>query len=236
MERCQKLHLHIMKVWTLVKKKGIYYYKCNKRGCKCNRSAKLMHSEFETLLGSYTTNKKFIAPIKKQLEYTFNSLTESNTRNQKAFEMRVCELSAKLEKVQERYALGEIERPIFEKVSGNLKEEKTQVEQELEKTKIKLSNPKELIDVTVNLSSKLYEIWQNGDYTQKQNFQKMLFPEGVQYDGRNNTYRTTNLNCVFTAIAQMSRSYEGNKKWSYDISTDNSPSVPARGMKSNHSC
>jgi site-specific DNA recombinase len=218
----------------LVKKRGIYYYKCNKRGCKCNRSAKLMHVEFEKLLGSFTSNTKFIGPIKKQLEYTFNSLTKSNTSNQKAFEMRICELKDKIEKVQERYALGEIERPIFEKVFGKLKEEKAQVEQELEKSRIKLSNPKELIDFTVNLSSKLYEIWQKGDFTQKQNFQKMLFPDGVQYDGQNNTYRTTNSNSVFTAIAEMSRSYEENKKGSFDFSIENSPSVPGGGLEPPH--
>jgi hypothetical protein len=37
----------------------------------------------------------------------------------------------------------------------------------------------------------LYEIWLSGDFTQKQNFQKMLFPDGIQYDRQNHTYRTT---------------------------------------------
>src|ERR1035437_6628267 len=150
-----KIILHQALMSSLVvKKKGIYYYKCNKRGCKCNRSAKSMHTEFEKLLSNLTAEKKSIAPIKKQLEYTYYSLTESNTSNQKALEMRISELREKLETVQERFALGEIERPIFEKVFGKLKVEKTQIEEELEKTKIKLSNPIELIDFTVTLSDR----------------------------------------------------------------------------------
>ena len=62
----------------------------------------------------------------------------------------------------------------------------------------------------------------------------MLFPEGVQYDRQNNTYRTINTNSVFVAIAEMSRSYEENKKWSYDFSIGNSTSVPGGGLEPPH--
>src|SRR5690606_333856 len=40
----------------LVKKKNLYYYKCNKKGCKCNRSAKKMHQAYQELLLQYQVN------------------------------------------------------------------------------------------------------------------------------------------------------------------------------------
>ena len=53
--------------WTayLVNKKGLYYYKCNTKGCKCNKSAKRMHEEFISLLSSYEIDKKHFVPLKR---------------------------------------------------------------------------------------------------------------------------------------------------------------------------
>ena len=38
----------------LVRKKGLYYYKVNKRGVRINRSVKIMHDKFKELLSDYT--------------------------------------------------------------------------------------------------------------------------------------------------------------------------------------
>ena len=168
-----------------------------------NRSAISMHEAFQQLLSQYTIDRRLVEPIKRQLEYTYTNLTESNADNKKALEMRLSEIEKKIEKVQERYALGEIERPVFEKVNGKFKEEKDQIELEMGKGQKKLSNPNELIDFTVKLSTSPYEIWNNGNFTQKQNFQKMLFPEGILYDKKNNNYRTTNANSVWEIPQQV---------------------------------
>ena len=37
----------------IVKKKNLYYYKCNRIGCRCNRSANAMHGQFAELLKGY---------------------------------------------------------------------------------------------------------------------------------------------------------------------------------------
>src|ERR1035437_2498089 len=118
-----------------------------------NRSAISMHEAFQQLLSRHTRDRRLVEPIKRQLEYTYTNLTESNADNKKALEMRLSEIEKKIEKVQERYALGEIERPVFEKVNGKFKEEKDQIELEMGKGQKKLSNPNELIDFTVKLST-----------------------------------------------------------------------------------
>ena len=63
---------------------------------------------------------------------------------------------------------------------------------QLEKLNKKLSNPKELIKFTFDLSSNLTKIWDLGDYYQKQIFQNTIFPDGLVYDSKNDHYRTPN--------------------------------------------
>jgi len=52
----------------LVKKKGLYYYKCNTKGCKINRSAKAMHEIFRATLQSFKIGKEEFGIVKLQLE------------------------------------------------------------------------------------------------------------------------------------------------------------------------
>jgi hypothetical protein len=47
-----------------------------------------------------------------------------------------------LEKAEERFALGEIDRDIFERTGGKLKAEKRRLEEELDETSKKSSNLK----------------------------------------------------------------------------------------------
>ena len=42
----------------LVKKKGLYYYKCNTKGCKVNRSAKAMHEMFRGMLKTFKIGRE----------------------------------------------------------------------------------------------------------------------------------------------------------------------------------
>ncbi len=42
----------------LVKKKGLYYYKCRTKGCKVNKSTKAMHLLFTDLLKSFQVEKE----------------------------------------------------------------------------------------------------------------------------------------------------------------------------------
>ena len=55
--------------------------------------------------------------------------------------------------MQERFALGEIDKEIYEKVGGKLKQEKTAIEQENENAEIKLSNLEKYTDYTSKQSS-----------------------------------------------------------------------------------
>ena len=124
---------------------------------------------------------------------------------------KLSDLKDKLEKVDDRFAVGEIDRPIYEKASGKLKAEIKQISEELEKSNFSLSNPSELIEKGVVFASELANCWLNGDYEERQTVQNILFPEGIIYDKENDTYRTSNINKAIELIAELSDTYQQKK-------------------------
>jgi len=86
-----------------------------------------------------------------------------------------------------------------------------QIEENLEKTRIRVSNPKEVLEYVSMLSSKLASTWISSAHNEKQILQKMLFPKGLSYHRENDEYLTTRPNRVFQLIAQLTGDSEENK-------------------------
>jgi hypothetical protein len=47
-------------------------------------------------------------------------------------------------------------------------------------------------------------MWVSGDYYQRQKLQKLVFPQGLQYDKENDAYRTQKINSVCALITLLS--------------------------------
>jgi site-specific DNA recombinase len=109
-------------------------------------------------------------------------------------------LHAKLEKLEERFAFGEIDREIFERVGGKLKQEIKSINDDLKRTGIELSNPALLIDHSLEIISNLSDFWVSGDYDDKRKLQEVLFPGGVLFDEQSNNYRTQQVNSILQLI------------------------------------
>lgn len=62
----------------VVKKKGIWYYKCRNKRCCNNKSVKEMHKGFEKILSYFTLNPKYRPLVKEQMINTFNNLNQEN--------------------------------------------------------------------------------------------------------------------------------------------------------------
>ncbi len=208
-----------------------HYYKCNTKSCKCNRSNQFMHQKFTELLDQYQLDRNLIPVIKKQLEITWNNMVDSSAGDSKSMIAKLSDLKEKLEKVEDRFAVGEIDRPIYEKASSKLKGEIKQISEELEKSRISLSNPSELIEKGVVFASELANCWLNGDYEERQTVQNILFPEGIIYDKENDTYRTSSVNKVIELITELSATYTRKNERQTKISSDLSPSVAPTGIE-----
>lgn len=189
----------------LVKKKGLYYYKVNKVGIKINRSVNIMHSKFKELLSGYTIHSDHIEPLKIQLRYTWDNLTETNTSEKKALSLKLNQVEEEFYNLRKRHAVGMVTLDIYQEFSQEMISNKEALIKELEALNLTLSNPEELIHYTCTLAANLTPVWESSDYYQKQMLQNILFPNGLVYDAKIEHYRTPVVNEVIACIADLSR-------------------------------
>ena len=215
----------------LVKKKNLYYYKANKIGMKVNRSAKLMHEKFSQLLAHYSVNAAYLEPLKLQLQYTWENLTESNTSDKKGLSMQLSNTQEEYRILRKRHALGEVGLDVYQEFKTEMEDKIKAVTEKLTELEQNLSNPKELINYTCKLACNLSKIWDSGDFYQKQMFQNMLFPKGLGYDAKNDTYRTTEVNLVFAYIADLSKDSAIFKNGTSQFLAEKSRLVPRAGLE-----
>ena len=73
----------------------------------------------------------------------------------------------------------------------------------LEFTATNSSNHIETLSKVLQFSLKLPTVWHSANVNQKENLQKMLFPNGIIYERKNSTFRTEKVNEVFGCIARL---------------------------------
>lgn len=112
-----------------------------------------------------------------------------------------------------------------------LEKEKFDIEEQIGKSRSNVSNLDKLINYAVNLASKLHKTWELGEYVDKQNLQRTVFPSGLQYDRKTDMYLTPRVNRVFEFISYLSGKYEEKKEGSFEDYLENSHLVPRRGLE-----
>ena len=115
-------------------------------------------------------------------------------------------LKTKIETIEERFAIGEIENDIYTKFNTKYKEDQKDLESNLLNSTISSSNLQIAIEKALKISSNLSEIWTSGDLTQKKKIQNLVFPSGIGYDKSNGKVRTTRVN----SISPVSQIYHRN--------------------------
>ena len=195
----------------LVKPKGLYYYKCRTKGCSCNKSAKQLHEQFENELSSYQVDSKYIDTIKEVMIYTYDSVTKEIRENEANVKKQLSLLKTKIETIEERFAIGEIESDIYTKFKTKYKEDQKDLESNLLNSTISSSNLQIALDKALKISSNLSDIWASGDLTQKKKIQNLVFPSGLGYDKSNGKVRTTRVNSIFSCIPYISKELRETK-------------------------
>jgi site-specific DNA recombinase len=188
-----------------VKKKGLFYYKCPTKGCGCNKSANQLHNQFEAELGSYELDPQYREIIKEVMVYTYDYVTQEIRDNESQVKKELKKMESKIDTLEERYAIGEIDKPIYEKFISKFNIEKVDLESNLLNSTISSSNLQNAINTALDMSSNLTDIWTCGDLGQKKKIQNLVFPSGLGYDKSNGKVRTTRVNSIFSCIPYISR-------------------------------
>ena len=195
----------------LVKQKGIYYYKCRTKGCSCTKSADQLHTKFKKKLKRLQVDGKYNEIIKDVMIYTYDSITQEIRGKETSIKKQLTELQGKLDSLEERYAIGEIEKEIFTKFSEKFKNDIHELELEIQNPEISSSNLQKAIDKALMMSSKLHEIWTYGDLDQKRQLQNLVFPSGIGYNKQNDRVQTKRVNSIFSAIPLLTKDLDKMK-------------------------
>lgn len=215
----------------IVKKKGLWYYKCNKTGCKCNKSAKMMNNLFLTELSHYTIDEKYKEPVKDELLRYFDKTAKEIESDALILKGKLTETSKKVETLEERFAIGEIEKELYQKFIVKYKKERLDINTELEGYQFKNSNFEKQLNKYCNLLVNLPSIWENNGYKGKIELQELLFPQGLLFQRENSSFRTVEINQIAIVMAQLSKELETNKKGDISNFYSLSPYVPRRRLE-----
>jgi hypothetical protein len=189
----------------VVSKWGVSYYKCNTPGCKCNRNADDVNIKFLRLLSDFTVNKEYTELIKYEVTTTFKQMNSSIEENQFATKVKITDLNKRIERIEERYVLEEITGELYAKFKAKFEKERDDLEGEIHKTAIEMSKLDGFLDYTLNIATHLPKMWEEGNYTQRQLLQYMVFPEGIAYNRQNDECRSGRVNSFIAHLACVSK-------------------------------
>ena len=189
----------------LVKRKNLYYYKCRTKGCHCNKSANKIHKDFTKILDSFQVDPKYNETVKEVMLYTYDNLTKELRTEHAQLKKQLKEIEEKIDAIEERFAVGEIDTEIYQKFKSKYTANQKQISTTLSQSAISSSNLTKAIDVALKLATNISDIWTLGDLKQKKRIQRLVFPSGIGYDKQNDAVRTLKTNSLFSLISIAQR-------------------------------
>ena len=113
--------------------------------------------------------------------------------------------------VMMRYGTGQIPKDVYELTKKNLDKEIDDLSVQVLKLEENSSNHVSEVNRVILTACKLKTLWKNGSYKNRQNLQKLVFPDGLIWDKETDKPRTIRENEAFKFMRSLSSTYE---KWS----------------------
>ena len=206
----------------IVKKKKIYYYKCNTLACNNNKSAKSLNQLFERTLEHFRLDAAtgVLDKIRSQAIATFNQLTKGGEDEFMQLQKQYNELNKRIERLEERFVEEEIRADLYNKFSAKYELEKQEMERNLSQASKKVSNLGECVETALEFAAEMPVKWHSADYVTKQNVQFLLFPEGIFYDKKTDRCRTSRINILFLYLAHFKQIALNDKRGIPELGLD----------------
>lgn len=195
----------------IVRKKAIYYYKCNTVGCGSNKSANHMNSKFLDFLSQFQVSSTLHPLIKKQLIATVKDTITEKLSETTDWQKRATELNTKIQRLEERFLAEDIDKEFYQKYREEYKTELSSILEKSHDTQNKLSNLENVLKTYLERSQNINKIWHSGSITDKQQLVNSLFKGEIYYNVQNDNYRTTHTNPIISYFAQGARILESSK-------------------------
>lgn len=215
----------------IVKKKNIHYYKCGTTGCCVNENANRVNNQFKAMLDEFSIEEAYLPIIRFQMEATFQKYHESNEQALEALENELEEIDKKIERLEERFILEEMNRELYEKYITKYKEEKKEIKSRLIVLEKKPSNLGKMIDIALNTSINIGNSWQKSNYNTKVKLQQIVYPDGIYFSKEIGLCRTKRTNEVLKLINSMSTAIKTKKEGTINTNVNQSLLVAGTGLE-----
>ena len=100
---------------------------------------------------------------------------------------------------------------MFDKYASKYIEEKNAIEKHLASCGNQVSNLEKSLDAVLSYAGKLNTMWDSADYSQKQQLQNLIFPDGMYYCKKKETYRNNRVDSVFLCMSKLAGILKENK-------------------------
>ena len=193
------------------KKKHIFYYKCNGRGCRSNVSAKTMHRQFCELLDEFTIPKEMIPSISSILNSKVQQYCQDVELLQQQAIDRKRSLEDKIKEVTTRYGMGVIPEDVYIISKTNLSSKIDEIDIKIRSLKTAQSNHDINIEKAIVIGCNLSTYWTESSFDLQQKIQKFSFPAGLNYNKKTGFNRTNDPNELLKIFHFISNSYNSNE-------------------------
>jgi site-specific DNA recombinase len=195
----------------IVKKKGIWYYKSRSKGTKLNVNAKKLNLLFADYLKQFELKKELDKPFKQLVEYAFTKYQSNNKFDTQNLESKNQQIKVNFQKLEERYAIGEIDSDLYQKYAKKYSNEMSEIDKKLSNDLKVSSNLENVINKATKISKTLSKTWKNMPFDQKVELQKIVFPKGTTFEKEKQRVRTPEVNLLFELTKRTTGIYENKK-------------------------
>lgn len=211
---------------TGYEQKGYEYYKCNRIGCGHNISGIKLSKSFKDFIAKFELKSKYEEVIKSYLVAEFDQRNEHITDRLDSVRKTINESQRKLEQLNEKFLYSSsIPEELYNSEKSRLQMELNNSQDYMQKLTFELSNSTEFIDYSLDISGRMADLWDNGDYETQLKLQNLVFPEGITFDKDSNSYRTTKINQLFDLILALNAEIKEKRKGRLVVNTKSSPLV-----------
>ena len=167
---------------------------------------------FSEELRKFEYDKKFTNRLKEEIKWLITERLSNQLSKQTQLKKQLTELTGKIDKLELRFINSEIPKELFEKYQAKFNAEKAHLEKELNSIRFDSSNLEKIIEKGLKIAENASKLWVDRDFNDKQDLQRLIFPDGIVYNKEKDRVRTIRVNSFFEPIPQLVSFLNGNEK------------------------
>jgi site-specific DNA recombinase len=176
------------------------YYHCKKKGCdvygQSIRKADL-EGKFVQLLQTYTPKEEYIKLFEASVLKVWHQRKAEAVETKDNFSEHITNLQARLDRIVEMRADGEIDKETFKKMRSDIESKIATFKTSESEAEILLLDLEAKIKYSMQNIRNIARVWQDVDVYKKIKLQNAVLPEGVTYDKGSGLFGTAPLSYIF---------------------------------------